>query len=134
MPRGKDLTTTELNEMKSLLNEGLSYGEVAELLGRTKKSVANAAFRYKLKDNNATRKMKETPKEWESELVKKVIENTNKPEEPIVKQQLVKEKTLKDFNPRDIIKYMYDLGYRIEDNKLVCYVKQTVNVKDIVNG
>ena len=134
MPRGKDLTTTELNEMKSLLNEGLSYGEVAELLGRTKKSVANAAFRYKLKDNNATRGKKETPKEWESELVKKVIENTNKPEEPIVKQQLVKEKTLKDFNPRDIIKYMYDLGYRIEDNKLVCYVKQTVNVKDIVNG
>jgi len=134
MPRGKDLTTTELNEMKGLLNEGLSYGEVAELLGRTKKSVANAAFRYKLKDNNAIKKKKETPKEWESELVKKVIENTNKPEGPVVKQQPVKEKTLKDFNPRDIIKYMYELGYRIEDNKLVCYVKQTVNVKDIVNG
>lgn len=133
MARGKDLTTTELNEMRSLLNEGLSYAEVAELIGRNKKSVANAAFRYKLKDSSKSAKKQETPKEWNSELVKKTIENTNKPVEPVMKEP-VKEKTFKDFNPRDIIKYMYGLGYRIEDNKLVCYVKQTVNVKDIVNG
>ena len=33
----------------------------------------------------------------------------------------VKEKTLKDFQARDIIKYLYDLGYRIEDGKLVSH-------------
>ena len=55
---------------------------------------------------------------------------------PVVKQQHVeaKEKTLNDFQPKEIIKYLYKLGYRIEDNRLVCYVKQTVNIKDIINA
>ena len=44
------------------------------------------------------------------------------------------EKTLKDFKERDMIKYLYDRGYRIEDNRLVCYVKQTVKLNDIING
>jgi hypothetical protein len=48
--------------------------------------------------------------------------------------QPVKEKTLKDFQSRDMIKYLYDLGYRIENNQLVCLVKQVVNVKDIIHS
>lgn len=51
-----------------------------------------------------------------------------KPVEP------VREKTLDDFQPRELIKHLYKLGYRIEDNRLVCYVRQTVNVKDIINA
>ena len=132
MGRGKDLTTTELNEMKSLLNEGLSYGEVAELLGRTKKSIANAAFRHNLKDKTVTKEKKETPKEWESELVKKVIENTNKIEESVVKPQLAKERTLKDFSFREIIKYLWDNNYRWKD--MYCIIKQPINVEDIIKN
>ena len=46
----------------------------------------------------------------------------------------VKEKTLKDFQSRDMIKYLYSLGYRIKNNSLVCLVEQPVNVKDIINS
>lgn len=44
--------------------------------------------------------------------------------------------TLKDFSPREIIKHLHNLGYRIvgKDWKLVCIVEQTVNLKDIING
>lgn len=42
--------------------------------------------------------------------------------------------SLSDFAPRDIIKHLYNLGYRIEDNKLVCYVKQVVKLGDIINA
>ena len=33
-----------------------------------------------------------------------------------------------------MIKYLYDRGYRIEDNTLVCLVKQKVKLQDIING
>ena len=35
---------------------------------------------------------------------------------------------------RDMIKALYDAGYRIEDNQVVCYVRQVVKIGDIVNG
>lgn len=38
----------------------------------------------------------------------------------------------KTMSPRDMIKKLYDMGYRIEDNRLVCYVKQTVKLSDII--
>lgn len=133
MGRGKDLTTTELNEIKSLLNEKLTYAEIGELLGRSERSVSNAVQRHHLKDGLKA-STTATPKAWESDIVKTTIENTNKPHEVPMPPVAKKEKTLKDFNPRDIIKYMYDLGYRIENNELVCMVKQKVNLKDIING
>lgn len=43
-------------------------------------------------------------------------------------------KTLKDFSPRDMIKHLYDLGYRIENNRLVCIQKAYVKLEDIING
>lgn len=42
--------------------------------------------------------------------------------------------SLSDFTPREIIKYMHGLGYRIENNQLVYYSKQVVNLKDVING
>lgn len=79
-------------------------------------------------------KQKETPKEWESDLVKQVIEKTNQINEKPMTTQSTKEKSLNDFMPREIIKHLYNLGYRIEDGKLVCYVRHNVNVKDIINS
>lgn len=42
--------------------------------------------------------------------------------------------SLSDFTPREIIKYMHMFGYRIENNQLVYYSKQVVNLKDVING
>lgn len=128
MGRGKDYTTNELAEIKGYLKDGCSQEEIAELMGRSKKSIQNTILRqgwtkgrFRESSDNAVPVWKTTVVETEQELKKN---------EPVP----VKEKTLSDFTPREIIRYMYNLGYRIEDNKLVCIVKQVVNVKDIING
>lgn len=47
---------------------------------------------------------------------------------------VVKEKTLKDFQARDMIKHLYNMGYRIENNQLVVLQKVPVKINDIING
>lgn len=130
MARGKDYTTTELAEIKGYLKDGCNCAEIAELVGRSKKSIENTILRqgwtrgrFKESSDNVAPVWKTTVVETQQEL-KKV--------EPVP----VKEKTLFDFPPRELIKHLYNLGYRIEgsDWKLVCTVKQTVNLKDIING
>lgn len=142
MPRGKDFTTTELNEIKSFLKDGLSYEEIAELMDRTKKSILNLVSRqgwsrgrYKA-DATETTPWETILKAQEPELPLKgtsdiMIELEDEPEMP----KPVKEKTLFDFPPREIIRHLFkELGYKIENNKLVCYVKQVVNLDDIIKN
>ena len=40
----------------------------------------------------------------------------------------------KEITPREMIKRLYDLGYRIMDNMLVVLVPQPVKLNDIING
>ena len=120
MSRGKEYTTTEIAEIKGYLDSGCTYAEIAELMGRTKKSIEILSYRQGWTKERRLRMEAEKA----SAMPKTLIED----HEPVM------EKTLKDFKARDMIKYLYDLGYRIEDNKLVCYVKQAVNVKDIIHG
>ena len=44
-----------------------------------------------------------------------------------------KEKTLNDFQPRDMIKHLYNLGYRIKDNSLYVMTLQKVNIQSVLS-
>lgn len=131
-----------IEELLDYRKSGFTFREMAEITGHNEKSIKNWFYRnYSLDERKEMVKL--SPR-----LSNHVIKKGNKTETPV--EQIVnemiqssqikpvqpqqKEKTLKDFQARDMIKYLYDLGYRIEDNKLVCYVKQTVNVKDIINA
>lgn len=37
-----------------------------------------------------------------------------------------------ELSPREMIKRLYDMGYRIENNQLVCYQKTVVKIQDII--
>lgn len=155
MGRGKDYTTAEIAEIKGYLKDGCNYAEIGELMGRTRKSIEQLVLRQhwtrgRFKDENPN-----------SQPWSKILENQTEPsiqfpeqnpEEPNkntlivtdeVKQAVsemknaikpVKEKTLDDFSPRELIKNLYDRGYRIENGRLICIVHQVVNVNDIING
>lgn len=43
-----------------------------------------------------------------------------------------KEKTLNDYTPRQIIKHLHELGYRIEDGELVVIEKKKINIHSIL--
>ena len=124
-------TKEEEAELRGYLKDGFSYEEIAELMGRTKMSVSNHA---KQKGWGVKQNKKQNFPPNVQEKIDKVVEKKETPTTIVVSPAPVKEKTLKDFQPRDMIKYLYDMGYRIEDGKLVCLVKQVVNLKDIINA
>ena len=127
----KQFKTTEIEEIKSFIRDGLTYAEVGELMGRSKKSIENLVTRMGWSNGRLGGNQRGRGHRSASE-----VSALEKPEPPVEQKQevQVKEKTLKDFSAREMIKYLYNLGYRIEDNRLVCYVKQAVNVKDIINA
>lgn len=156
MGRGKDYTMAEIAEIKGYLKDGCTYAEIGELMGRTRKSIEQLVLRQhwtrgRFKDENPN-----------SQPWSKILENQTEPsiqfpeqapEEPNkntlivtdeVKQAVsemknaikpVKEKTLDDFTPREIIKHMYKIGYRLRDpkNNLYCLQEHVINCLDIIN-
>ena len=56
------------------------------------------------------------------------------PEREVLQPATQKQKTLDDFTPREIIKHLYDLGYRIEDDRIVLVQKTVIKIGDIINS
>ena len=113
MSANKFYTETEWNKMMQMRYEGKSFAEIAEAVGRLESAVTKR-FDYKNKEY----------KEFKIKMLQKTPVTTIPP----------KEKTLADFSPRDIIKHLHNLGYRIENNQLVYYSKQYIKLNDIING
>ena len=158
MPRGKDFTTTELAEIKGYLKDGCTYAEVAELMGRNKKSIENVVLRQgwtrgRFNDEPEAVKepawndiLKEQPQKQdtlfnegqEEQATEKVAESIANPVSsiPPVIVNPVKEKTLFDFTPRQILHHVFGvLGYYIKGpGQLACKVEQIVNLDDIIKN
>lgn len=60
--------------------------------------------------------------------------HTNESPDREVLQPAQRRVTLEDFTPREIIKHLYDLGYRIEEGRLVLVQRTVVKLGDILNG
>ena len=104
-------------EMKEYKEAGFTDKEIAEYVGLTESQVRDY-FRFFCEDD----------KPQEKTETKSINNSTSMPP----KNNTSGKVTLDSFQARDLIKHLYNLGYRIEDNKLVCYVKTAVNVKDII--
>ncbi len=116
MAANRFYTNDEWQRMMKMRYEGKSMKEIADAIGRLESAVSK---RFALKS-----------KEYKEYKIKMYTENTPAVPPPAS----TKEKTLSDFSPRDIIKHLYNLGYRIENNALVYYSKQYIKLNDIVNG
>ena len=105
-------TEQELNEMRELKKQGATYADIAKMFNRTE-----SALMFKFHELGWTNN------------------GLNGESKPAVKSTVpAREKTLSDFSPSDMIRHLYNMGYRIENNKLVCIVRQPVNMKDILEG
>lgn len=105
-------TQEEMDVIMSLINEGHTASKISELTGRSPGAINTLA--YKIRRGM----MKPSPK---------------KEDKPATQVNEVKPTVNpKEMSPRDMIKKLYDMGYRIEDNHLVCYVKQMVKLSDII--
>ena len=103
----------EMAEARELLGQGFKMRDVAEIIGIPYGTISVRFSRERAKAR----------KEAVAAAATGVKEA--KPE--------VKEKTLGDFDPRDLMKYLYSLGYRIDEKGIYVMVKQYVNIKSIIN-
>ena len=133
MARGREITTTELAEIRSFVKDGCTAAEIGELMGRSKKAVQGIIQRFHLRE--VAPKPVELPESVKAMLPKEENSVTEPKPAPVIEKEVKpKETTLFDFDPRDIIKHLYNLGYRIENNQLVCVIKKTVNIRDIIKN
>lgn len=106
----RPFTPEENNKIQRLYDEGKTAKEIGEAVGRTAGSIAQQVYN-----------LRKLAKENDTEQVG--ILHTNAPTVKLV-----------ELTPRQMIKKLYDLGYRIENNQLVCYTKNVVKIQDIIHG
>lgn len=104
-------------EMVDMLNQGATYKEIAEMTGRTEHGVAE---KLRTMGYGIYNKATESKKEDGPEVV---VTDEGK--------TLTKVRTLDDYPARELIKNLFDRGYRIENNKLYYIHKKEVNLKDV---
>lgn len=106
----RPFTPEENKQIERLVGEGKTVKQIAQIVGRTAGSVSQQIFRMRKAtgENN--------PKQI----------GLLRTDAPTVK--------LIELTPRQMIKKLYDLGYRIENNQLVCYTKNVVKIQDIIHG
>ena len=126
-----------LKKVLSMKHNGYKYSEIARELNMNKKSVENLCQRYRISEMKKA--AKEEPKFPIDIKVDGVVVGTIKPgNDYLKKEEKVEEpkpeKTLDDFKPIEMIKYLYNKGYRIEDNGLYCLIKRPVCLNDILGA
>ena len=142
----KHYTTIEIKKILDMrYNKGMKFDAIAEIIGRTSKSVEDACHRHK----NRFPEFKSTvPIQTSKKNRQKIEELLKRSEEADVateEMQIAADGALENFygkqykptptmTPREMIKHLYTLGYRIKNNELVVLVEQRVNIKDIING
>ena len=99
-----------MSEIVKLRKEGYTSGEISELTG-----IPRGTITARLSRMNAIANSHEV----EAKEIK-----------PVAQQ---KEKTLNDFQPRELIKHLYNLGYRIKDNSLYVMTLQKVNIQSVLS-
>lgn len=104
-------TNDEIATIINLKEQGLTNKDVALYTGKTEHQVRDLLFRLKKRE-----------KSTQKEEAKVSVPDPIRPE-----------KTLNDFDPRDLFKQLYDLGYRIDDKGIYVMVKQYVNLKSIIS-
>ena len=110
--RGPNYTLKEVNEMIDMFNQGATYKEIAEMVGRTPISVAN-----KLNEMGLGVKKRKDP--CESDAPEATDGNAQ-----------ARQNALNGFTIREMVKNLYDRGVRIKNNKVVVVIEREVNLAD----
>lgn len=102
--RGPTYTQNDLRVMVDMAGKGFTCKQIAQSVGRSQRAIECKLKRMGLLFNN------ESPKEEEKS----------------------EKKSLNDFTPREMIKHLYNLGYRIINGKLYQITKVEIKIADII--
>lgn len=127
----KPYTTTELEEIRSMLKDGYSCKDIADITGRSETAIRAVMYKYDM--NHSAVSLRPAPNKGDKPEFKEVPE-TKMPK--TLFENVIPEKNLDAFPDEDIIRHLYKLGYRIKNGELVhtTVVEQRVNLRDVING
>ena len=111
---GKPYTQKEWAGIVEAVKTRFTYKEIAEMTGRTEIAIASRCRKYKVGV------LSFMPKEEPAQP------------EPAHVEQEPRKMTLNDFKPREMIKHLYDLGYRIRGGDIYQIVERKVLLNDII--
>ena len=98
-------TEDELATIVQLYEEGHTAKEIAELTNRTTAAIYQCLHKIRKKGEGATAK----------------------PAPP-------KEQGTRELTPREMIRRLYEMGYRIENNQVVYIEKRIIKIQDIIKN
>ena len=101
----KRLSTDEWNEIKKMRSEGATIVELSKMY-------------------NCSRDMLQ--RRFRAEAQPMVETTIPAPRTP-------REKTLHDFTPRQMIRHLYNMGFRIEGNQIILIEKKVINIESDLN-
>ena len=108
----KHYTADEEKYILSARRAGVSFEQIAKTLKRNKTALYQKF--YDLEKKHGLYILEENPSEP-------------------VQESPTPDKTLEDFSPRDILKHLFKLGYRVDDKGIYVMAKQYVNLRSIIN-
>lgn len=117
MPLPKKYSTEQFKDWYNAHESGETFSSMSKRLGIPEGTLRSAVSRYR-----ATLAIEDKIKEAGVTLHK---EDEDKPVE--------RTKKLSDFTPREIIKYLYSIGYRIDREGLYYIEKKRVNLDSVIN-
>lgn len=123
-------TTDDIRTILEMRSRGCSYKEISEKTGRTPHALSQLVSKDKRTGFYSNLIAKK------ADLKVGGIKVAEVPESAIEKPKNEEPKRVapvREMTPREMIKKLYDMGYRIENNQLVCYQKVVVKVNDILN-
>lgn len=111
MARGTYYTQQEVNDLITIFKQGATVDEIAEMTGRSSSGITLKLRRCGLS----------------------VVDGKYVPGIQVDKTTTgTPQKTLDDFSPREMIKYLHDKGYRIINGEIFWIQKTKINLADII--
>lgn len=107
----RSYSSEDADRIIMLHNNGVTAKEIAAQMGRTTNAIHQFLCNRRKRDAKLGREVKP-----DSEVPKPEVNNR------------------KEMTARDMIKALYNMGYRIENNKLVHYQKHVIELNDIVRA
>ena len=117
MAGNKHYRLIEINEILNLRKSGWKIKDIARQYNRTENGISGAISRYK--DAPSYRAVDNFS---DGTSVVRTADKT-----------VLRINPLKDYTYDELIKYLYDQGFRIEDNQLVHITKTPVKINNIIN-
>jgi len=145
MPKKKIFSDELVMKIITMKHKGYKMSEIADKFHLTTKQVDNICTRNRLAEKKKATTLplitQDAPSFPAEIVVDDVQIGTIAPMKEYVQglqdkmddqKPEKKEKTLDDFKPIEMIKYLYNKGYRIENNGLYCLIKKPVCLSEIV--